>query len=205
MSPDVEPVLEPVTFWARGERSIGGVIPLVIFTNCDYIELQYGSKTKIDKIFPKKDEYKGIPYPPVIIDYSIIKPEEVGSWGMKWEDLYLRGFYKNNVVIEKKYSTEPVPTELCVMPDDFLLDASQKDATRIVVKILDQYGNLLPFINEVIKIEIEGPAKLQGPNEVALIGGAIAFWVETINESGVINIKVRSRSLGEKNVMVKVE
>jgi beta-galactosidase len=205
VSPDVEPVLEPVTFWARGERSIGGVIPLVIFTNCDYIELQYGSKTKIDKIFPKKDEYKGIPYPPVIIDYSIIKPEEVGSWGMKWEDLYLRGFYKNNVVIEKKYSTEPVPTELRVMPDDFLLDASQKDATRIVVKILDQYGNLLPFINEVIKIEIEGPAKLQGPNEVALIGGAIAFWVETINESGVINIKVRSRSLGEKNVMVKVE
>lgn len=205
VSPDVEPVLEPVTFWARGERSIGGVIPLVIFTNCDYIELQYGNKTKIDKIYPKRDEYKGIPYPPIIIDYNIIKPEVVGSWGMKWEDLYLRGFYKNKEVIERKFSSEPIPTQLYVMPDDVLLDASQKDATRIVVKILDQYGNLLPFIDEVIKIEIEGPAKLQGPNEIALIGGAIAFWVETINKAGEINIKVKSKSLGQKNVMIKVE
>nr|P26257.1 RecName: Full=Beta-galactosidase; Short=Beta-gal [Thermoanaerobacterium thermosulfurigenes]AAA23249.1 beta-galactosidase [Thermoanaerobacterium thermosulfurigenes]CAA38462.1 beta-galactosidase [Thermoanaerobacterium thermosulfurigenes] len=172
VSPDIEPILEPVTFWARGERSIGGVIPLIIFTNCDYIELQYGNKTKIDNIYPNRDAYKGIPYPPIIIDYDIVKPEMIGAWGMVWEDLTLKGFYKGNKVIERKFSREPIPTYLYVVPDDTILSATQKDATRIVVKILDQYGNLLPFINEVIKIEIEGPAKLQGPNEVALIGGA---------------------------------
>ena len=29
-------VLEPVTVWARGERNIQGVLPLIILTNCDY-------------------------------------------------------------------------------------------------------------------------------------------------------------------------
>ena len=30
-------VLEPVTVWARGERNIQGVLPLIILTNCDYV------------------------------------------------------------------------------------------------------------------------------------------------------------------------
>ena len=40
--PSDEPVLEPVTFWARGERNIGGVLPLIVLTNCDEIEMRYG-------------------------------------------------------------------------------------------------------------------------------------------------------------------
>lgn len=35
-------MLTPVTFWARGERNIGGVLPLIVLTNCDEIELTYG-------------------------------------------------------------------------------------------------------------------------------------------------------------------
>ena len=36
-------VLEPVTFWARGERNIGGVLPLMVLTNCEEVELRYGN------------------------------------------------------------------------------------------------------------------------------------------------------------------
>jgi len=35
-------VLKPVTFWARGERNIGGALPLIVLTNCEEIELRYG-------------------------------------------------------------------------------------------------------------------------------------------------------------------
>jgi beta-galactosidase len=204
VSPEIEPVMEPVTFWARGERSIGGIIPLVIFTNCDYIEFHYGNKA-VKKIYPRKEEYKGIPYPPVIVDFSVISPQEAGSWGMVWEDLILKGYYNDKQVIEKKFSKEPVPSELYVSADDYVLDSSQKDATRIVVKILDQCGNLLPFIDEIIKVEVKGPAKIQGPNELVVKGGAIAFWIETINESGEVDIKIKSQSLGQKDVRIIVE
>jgi len=202
--PKVEPVLEPVTFWARGERSIGGIIPLVIFTNCDCVEFEYGDKT-VKKLYPNKEEYKGIPYAPVILDYSVIKPEEAGSWGMKWEDLMLRGYHEGKQVIEKQLSSNPIPTELYVSADDLKLSAAEKDATRIVVKVLDQCGNLLPFIDEIIKIEVKGPARIQGPKELVVKGGEIAFWIETKNEPGQVEIKIQSQSLGGKNINILIE
>ena len=37
--PNAGAVLEPVTFWARGERNVGGVLPLIILTNCDEVRI----------------------------------------------------------------------------------------------------------------------------------------------------------------------
>lgn len=204
VSPEIEPVLEPVTYWARGERSIGGILPLIMFTNCDYLEFQYGNEF-VKKVYPRREEYKGIPYPPAVIDNSVIKPEEAGSWGMIWEDLKLTGYYKGKKIIERKLSKAPVPSDLHVSADDLKLMSREKDATRIVVRILDQYGNLLPFIDEIIKIKVHGPAKLQGPKEVSVKGGAVAFWIETINKSGLAEIQVQSQSLGQRNIKIVVE
>ena len=39
MDPRERVVLEPATLWSRGDRSVGGVLPLVIFTNCDAVEV----------------------------------------------------------------------------------------------------------------------------------------------------------------------
>lgn len=204
VSPEVEPVLMPVTYWARGERSIGGIIPLVIFTNCDYIEFQYGHGD-VKKFYPNKEEYKGIPYAPVIVDYSVINPEEVGVWGMKWEDLTLKGYHEGKKVIEKHLCNNPLPTTLYAEVDDLKLNASEKDATRIVIKILDQCGNPLPFIDEIINIKISGPARVQGPKELVVKGGEIAFWIETKNEAGEVLVNIQSQSVGSKNIKIKVE
>lgn len=207
VSPEIEPVLQPVTFWARGERSIGGMFPLVIFTNCDYIEFIYGDDDDMlaKKVYPAREKYKGIPYPPVIIDYSVITPEEAGSWGMVWKDAVIKGYYKGKQIIERKFSKNPVPSELYVKADDLILSSRNKDATRIVVKILDQCGNILPFIDDIIKIKVNGPARLQGPKEVAVKGGAVAFWIETINEKGNVDITVKSQALGQKSVKMEVK
>ncbi|SKA79805.1 beta-galactosidase [Caloramator quimbayensis] len=204
ISPEVEAVLEPVTFWARGERSIGGIIPLVIFTNCDYIEFKYGDNPP-KKIYPNKEKYKGIPYPPVIIDYSVITPEEAGSWGMIWEDAVITGYYKGNIAAEKRFSKNPLPTKLYAEADDINLNSYEKDATRVVVKVLDQYDNILPFLDEIIKIDVKGPARLIGPNEAVIKGGAFAFWIETINEAGEVLITVKSQRLGEKKITIYIK
>ncbi len=204
VSPAVEPVLEPVTFWARGERSIGGVLPLVIYTNCDYVQLQFGEEKLEQKFYPRREEYPGVPYPPVIIDYTALSPEVVGAWGLKWERAVLTGYYRDQPIVEKRFCADPVPTVLSVAADDQILNAAQKDATRVVVKVLDQCGNLLPFLDEIIHLEVEGPGRIQGPSTVVLKGGAIAFWVETRNAPGVITITVRSQSVGEKTVRLEV-
>lgn len=200
VAPEVEPVLEPITFWARGERSIGGILPLIIFTNCDYITFKYGDKEE-KKIFPAYKEYKGVPYPPVIIDSNVINPEEAGSWGMRWEDAIIKGYYKDKEVVERKLCNNPTLAKLIIEGDDLVLSSKEKDATRIVVKAVDKYDNLLPFFDEIIKIEIEGPGRIQGPSEVILKGGAIAFWVETLNEKGTIKIKIGDGS--QINIVVE--
>ena len=45
-------VLEPVTVWARGERNIQGVLPLIILTNCDYVEFQFNDSEERFSINP---------------------------------------------------------------------------------------------------------------------------------------------------------
>jgi beta-galactosidase len=204
ISPEVMPVLEPVTFWARGERSIGGIIPITIFTNCDYIEFQYGNLTSKKKIYPNKEQYKGIPHPPVVIDNTIIKPEEAGAWGMKWEDAVFKGYFRDKVVVERKLCCDAIPCRLDISADDAILESSQKDATRVVIKVKDQYNNIIPFIDEIIKIEVRGPGRLQGPNELVVKGGVIAFYVETVNEKGSIIININSNSFNQESVKIDV-
>lgn len=203
VSPQVEPVLEPITFWARGERNIGGIIPLIVYTNCDYIEFKYGPFAP-RRVYPDKTTYSGIPYAPVVIDNTVIKEEEAGSWGMTWEDVEIAGFYKDKAVITKKMSKNPLPTELEVKQDDYILTKEEKDATRITIRALDQYGNLLPFLDDIIKIEIEGPVRLQGPSEFTLKGGAAAFWIETQNQKGKANIKINSITFGIKTIRINI-
>ncbi len=65
--PDEEVVLEPVTFWARGERNIGGVLPLMVLTNCDEVELRYGDNPP-KRVGPDRERFPHLPHAPVIID-----------------------------------------------------------------------------------------------------------------------------------------
>lgn len=182
-----EIVMEPVTYWSRGERNIGGIVPLVVFTNCDEVEFIYGHERK--GIYrPNREKYPALPHPPVVID------ELTGHWGMKWEDAVFIGYVDGQEVIRKYYSRNPVLTELRVAADDMVLEAGDWDVTRVVVDALDEYGNALPFYADPVSVEVEGVGELIGPSSLSLIGGRIAFWIRTKGEAGNIRVKVSAPS-----------
>ncbi|RYG93607.1 MAG: glycoside hydrolase family 2 protein, partial [Alphaproteobacteria bacterium] len=81
--PEDEVILKPVTFWARGERNIGGVLPLIILTNCDEVELAYGNNAP-KRFRPDRTAYPHLPHAPVIIKREHLTEEELGLWGMSW-------------------------------------------------------------------------------------------------------------------------
>lgn len=198
-SPDEEVVLEPATYWARGERSIGGVIPLVIFTNCDEIIFYYGEELK-GTFKPDQEHYPALTHPPVVVD------EMTGEWGMRWEDATFIGYVNGKEVIRKHYSRNSFPTQLILTVDDSGLNAGDWDATRVVVKVIDQFDNIMPFFSEAVNIYVEGVGELIGPSQVSLIGGQIAFWVKTTGKTGKINISVSCPRLEkeEKTVITVV-
>lgn len=202
--PAEQVILEPVTYWARGEKDRCEVLPLTVLTNCDYIEFKFGD-FPAKRVYPDRQRYPHLPHAPVIIDGRHVDINELGAWGMRWCDGVITGYVDGRAVAQVKLSGRPVPTTLEVVADDSELIACEKDATRVIVRELDQSGRLLPFIDDIVSIAVSGAAKLLGPDLVALKGGATGFWVETTGAVGDIEVRVTTQRLGEKRLKLRAK
>lgn len=171
VSPEKEIVLEPATVFARGENDDNRPIPFAVLTNCDYIEIEaYGRN--IGRFFPSLS-YQGLAHPPIIVD------DDPGRWQDLWLGGSVIGYYKGREVARKTYSGDACLTDMEVLPDDLTLNNTLVDCTRFVCRFVDQCGNLLPFYNGVVQIEVGEGLELIGPSIVPALAGSVGFWVKT--------------------------
>lgn len=191
-------VMKPVTFWARGERNIGGVLPLIVLTNCDEVELRYGSLVK--RVGPDREAFPYLPHAPVVIDHRHFSKDELGVWGMKWEDVTFTGYVDGEAVATLEMAADPVPTTLQVVADAQTVDAKTRDTVRVIIRALDQKGNKLPFLNDVVSIAVSGVGERIGPHTAALQGGATGFWLRATGRAGEITVTVTTTRLGTKTL-----
>jgi len=196
-------VMQPVTFWARGERNIGGVLPLIVLTNCDYVEVKFG-EWPAKRVYPDRENYPHLPHPPVVLDLRTVTPQEFGTWGRVWREGTFTGYVDGKAVKTMVLPADPVPTTLEVTPDDTALRAGEKDAVRVVVRVLDQCGNLLPYFEEPVSLALSGPGRIIGPADHTLKGGATGFWVEAGEEKGTLELSVTSRRFAPQSVTFTV-
>lgn len=188
--PSDEVIMKPVTFWARGERSIGGVLPLIILTNCDEVELKYGTLTK--RIGPDRENYPHLPHPPVVLDHRHFTADELGTWGLEWIDGEFTGFIDGEPVAHLTLAADPLPVRLELAPDAITLKARERDSTRVIIRALDQRDQRLPFMDDSVTLRVEGPAKIVGPGSVPLQGGTAGFWLEATGLTGTITVEATS-------------
>ncbi|MGO4355436.1 glycoside hydrolase family 2 protein [Rhizobium sp. RAF36] len=188
--PSDEVIMKPVTFWARGERSIGGVLPLIILTNCDEVELKYGTLTK--RIGPDRENYPHLPHPPVVLDHRHFTADELGTWGLEWIDGEFTGFIDGEPVAHLTLAADPLPARLELAPDAIALKARERDSTRVIIRALDQRDQRLPFMDDSVTLRVEGPAKIVGPGSVPLQGGTAGFWLEATGLTGTITVEATS-------------
>jgi beta-galactosidase len=199
-----EPVMQPVTFWARGERCECLILPLIILTNCDEVEFKFGDYPA-KRLKPAVKKFPNLPHAPVIIDDETISPEEFGEWGMKWNTVTLRGFHQGLVVTELTMAANPIATELRVKSDYKRLPANEKAATRVTIEALDQCGNLIPFLDDIIQVVATGPVTIIGPDQLVLKGGAVGLWLEAGKETGEAIVTFTSRRLGSQQLLLIIE
>jgi beta-galactosidase len=192
-------VLQPVTYWARGERNIGGVLPLIILTNCDHVEVKFG-EWPAKRIEPDRDTYPHLPHPPVVLDLRNVTPEEFGTWGRVWREGTITGYVNGKPVKTITLPADPVPTTLDVVADDTALRAGERDATRVVIRALDQHGNLLPFFEEPVSLSLEGDGRIIGPSDHTLKGGATGFWIEAGDKAGRLTLTAKSRRFATQTI-----
>ena len=129
-----------------------------------------------------------------------------GGWGDKENSLIIKGFIDNKEVASKEIGELRSMNKLEVTPDDLelSLDKTSYDATRIVVKLLDNLGEVLFLNNDFIEVEIDGPLSIMGPSKFGISGGAVAFWVRTQGKTGLCKIKVKSMYF-EEEISIEVK
>ncbi len=199
--PSEEVILKPVTFWARGERNIGGVLPLIVLTNCDEVEIRYGDNPP-KRIGRDRENFPFLPHPPVVIDRRHFSEAELGQWGMRWREGRFTGFIAGKPAKHVHLAADPIATRLEVVADRAEIAAEGRDSVRVMVRALDQLGAKLPFLQEPVAIALSGPGRRLGPALVPLRGGSTGFWLESTGARGDIEIAVTSSRLGTTRIMV---
>ena len=200
--PSEEVVLEPVTVWARGERSIGGILPLVVLTNCDYVEFSFGGRPA-RRVYPDRTQFPHLPNAPVIIDERVVKADEAGEWGMAWDDGVITGFVNHEPAGQLRLAGDPVPSHLQVIADAADLLTEERDEVRVIVRGLDQSGRVLPYLNDLVSLEIDGPATIIGPDVLTMSGGSAGFWIRGTGETGEVTLTVFASRFGAQRLQLQ--
>ena len=129
------------------------------------------------------------------------------AWGQKDSGFELVGLVGDKEVARRRYGADARYERLELAADDAALalpPGGGWDATRLVLRALDQYGNPFPYVAECVELSIEGRLAIIGPSRVALIGGCIAFWVRTMGEAGKARIRAEGTRMAAAPVDIEI-
>ena len=196
--PQEEIVIEPGFFWASGDRSTaGGPGRVPICSNCEHLKLYLDGVLKWEAD-PDRKNYGNLKYPPFIVE---IVDLPLNPWG----DLKIEGYIGGKLVKTLILSGRGVDADLKVEPDDTELIADGRDATRVVLRITDEHGNIRPFATGSVALRVTGPADIIGENPFALAGGGGAVWLRAKESPGIVRLEATHPYLGTRKVEVRVK
>ncbi|MGB2589566.1 MAG: glycoside hydrolase family 2 TIM barrel-domain containing protein [Candidatus Acidiferrum sp.] len=192
--PADEVVLEPAFHWARGDESIGFTKAWVC-SNCDHLKFYIGEKM-VAEVDPNRADFAYLKYPPFVADLS----HAVFQWG----DLRIEGYIQGKQVISKTLSGRGIDQKFVLVPDDTSLIADGADATRVVLRVTDEFGAIRQFANDPVKLELEGPGEIIGDNPFGLIGGTGAVWIRAKEQAGTARLTATHPKLGAQRVSFEI-
>ncbi len=201
--PREEVVLEPAFHFAENDEP-GDFKEEVICSNCDTLRcfikpLDAKAGEDFHPIAELKAEHQRFPhlaYPPFFLSL----PNGNDDWG----DLRIDGYIQGKKVISKTLSGAGVARRLEVFADDSHLFGDGSDATRVVFRIVDEYGSIQRLCEDPLQVSLTGPATIIGPGLVALSGGTAAVWVRAGRHPGTARLSALHPVLGVKQVQIDI-
>ena len=202
VDPRVRPVIVPVFFWDfDGEPAPGGHGPgVMIASNCEQIKIFVGGEHAGTGL-PMLDAelYGHLAYPPTLVNLPVARNER--------PELRIEGYVNGKQVAMVRMSAGPAGDHLGMAADDTAIVGDGSDATRVVFRALDAYGNQRRFRTGDVTLRVTGPAELVGDNPFPLgaYGGLGAVWVRSRpGESGPVRITAGHPVLGQAEVQINV-
>jgi beta-galactosidase len=194
--PKEEIVLEPGFDWSRGDRDETFTIAMVC-SNCEHLKLYIGERL-VAELNPDRQNFPHLPYPPFVTNLR-------QAIGRGWGDLRMDGYIGGQKVISKTLSGRGADRLFHVEPDDVELLGDGIDATRVVLRVTDEFGAVRPLANAAIALTIEGPGEIIGENPFSLFGGVGAVWIKTKEMAGTIRLTGKHPALGTKTIEIRVK
>ncbi len=128
----------------------------------------------------------------------------VGDWGGK-STVYRFEAIKGGKVVKTVTKTPMSKMHLEFdVPNTVLSEKTSYDVGVVRIRATDENGNLLPYSNEAIKLTVDGPLELIGPDMISLRGGMSAFYVKTIGEKGRARVTVSSSFTNNANILFDI-
>jgi beta-galactosidase len=197
--PAEEVVLEPAGHWASSDEE-ERMKTMLISSNCDHLKLfvkKKGNWELFAEANPDRAQFPHLTYAPFTINMM-----DTFGWG--WGDLKVEGSIKGELKVTKLYSGRGVDRKFEAIADDSELAADGADATRVVLRVTDEFGNVRPFANDPIMLKLEGPAELIGDSPFALFGGVGAVWIRAKEQPGQVTLTATHPRLGSQTVTIAV-
>ena len=194
--PEEEVVLEAGFFWSDGDKpEAAGPGPVPILSNCDHLKI-YAAGRLMQELDPDHGAFPNLKYPPFTMDLGTF-------WG-PWGDLRIEGYLKGKLAKTLTLSGSGKDADLKVLADDRELTGDGRDATRVVLLVTDEYGNIRPLATGAIALTLTGPGEIIGENPFALAGGTGAVWIKAAESAGTVRLTARHPYLGTRTIEIEV-
>jgi beta-galactosidase len=194
--PKEEIVLEPAFDWSRGDRNESFNVAMIC-SNVERLKIYIGNRVAAEAN-PDRETFPNLKYPPFVVN---LRP----AVGRGWGDLKIEGYIGGKLVITKRMSGKGVDQQFLIQPDDHELFGDGIDATRVVMKVTDEYGAVRPFANAAVSLAVTGPGEIIGENPFSLFGGVGAIWIKSKQAAGVIRLTAKHATLGAKTANINVK
>lgn len=202
VDPRVRPVVVPVFFWdlAEADSPDGPGPDAMLASNCEQVEVFIGG----DHAGPARpvlaaELYGHLTYPPKLVDLVINRDDH--------PDLRIEGYVDGRQVAVVQMSSDPAGDRLAMTADDAQIVGDGSDATRVVFRAVDAYGNQRRYASGEVRLQVTGPGELIGDNPFAFgeYGGLGAVWLRSLpGRPGPVTVTAEHPQLGRAQVTVSV-
>jgi beta-galactosidase len=212
------PMLHIMPHW-NWKGSEGKVIPVIIFTNCDSVELFLNGKSLGAKgyAFPRSGFVTNWGEYPSRSGGLRTTADLHLAWDVVYEPgtLTAVGTRDGKVVTTTEVFTTGVPAGLSLSADRTQIRADRRDVAHFTVAVVDAQGRTVPDANSPIEFSLQGAGTLIGvdngdmsshepykANRRRAFNGLALAMVQSTDKSGPLTLTVTSEGLGSKSVTV---
>ncbi len=121
------------------------------------------------------------------------------GWGSESKEYLFEGFIDGSLVAAARRGASSTEGLRLTPETTQLVEGDTYDVCRVTMEHLDQFGEVMPYSNEAVRVLAGGAGERIGPELIPLTGGSAAFWVRSAGEGDII-VSIESQRFGKREL-----